>query len=83
MKSDKEKKRFLRGDETQRLSAGVQPDSYAPRFIYGGPPTGRQKKRSIPCGTDPENSKIFFVIISYWLVPYLQPHLRQPSAVPV
>ncbi len=82
MKSDKEKKRFLRGDETQRLSAGVQPDSYAPRFIYGGPPTGRQKKiHTLRYRSG--KFKNFFVIISYWLVPYLQPHLRQPSAVPV
>ncbi len=82
MKSDKEKKRFLRGDETQRLSAGGLPDSYGP-LLYAGIARLETQKRSIPCGTDPEKLINFFVIISYWQVPCLQLHLRQPSAVPV
>ena len=83
MKSDKEKKRFLRGDETQRLSAGVQPDSYAPRFYIRGTAYRETKKDPYPAVQIRKIQKIFFVIISYWLVPYLRPHLRQPSAVPV
>ena len=62
MKSDKEKKRFLRGDETQRLSAGMQPDSYALRFIYGGPPTGRQKKDPYPAVQIRKIQKFFLLL---------------------
>lgn len=82
MKSDKEKNDFY--EETKHRGCLQECSQILmPPGLYTGDRLPGDKKRSIPCGTDPENSKIFFVIISYWLVPYLRPHLRQPSAVPV